>query len=463
MPDTIQIRDIRRRVDFAVITIRPDEFKAVLDRFPDRRTAGGGRQLYEYATITSTSGRQYGVAVVRSLEQGQTSAQSLTRDVIDDLDPGWLILAGIAGAAPDHGFSLGDVCLASRLHDFSITAAIEGKQPTYEQTGGPMHRDVERLLRWLPAARDRLGSWNTEEAIGRSKPRVGVPKRVDSRLLYGPNEAKEKVRDSLARHFPSGGKVRPPLFHVGPGATSGTLVKDTTLLKRWHESARHLTHVEMEAGGTYDAARHGGDREYPLLCVRGISDVIGFERDPAWIEYACHSAASFLHALLVHAPVDWNVPDSAVTRNAWAALQERLTEDVSEIAEWSQERTEVEKVVLAVRAVRHGLDKVSAKRFHDPENLKTFVDLLEELVSRCIDRIPRQARNEDVKRALLAAVDRLRDLSYSKAGICVTAALTIIMAAFSARTWESHAGVALASTLLGLASAVAFLLLLLRK
>lgn len=205
---------------------------------------------------------------------------------------------------PAHEYSLGDVCLASRLNDFSVSAAIEGKLPEYQQTGGPMHRDIERLLAWLPAMRDRLGDWNSEVSIGRPKPGVEVPRGVTSKSLYGPRSVRRRTLDSLARHFPAEGQVRSPRFHIGPGATAGVLVKDTELLSRWQESARHLTHVEMEAGGVYEAARHGGKGEYPLLCVRGISDVVGLKRNPDWTEYACHSAAAFVHALLSHAPLN---------------------------------------------------------------------------------------------------------------------------------------------------------------
>ncbi len=36
----------------------------------------------------------------------------------------------------------------------------------------------------------------------------------------------------------------------------------------------------------------------PVLAVRGISDIVGFKRSPEWTSYACHTAASFLVALL---------------------------------------------------------------------------------------------------------------------------------------------------------------------
>jgi hypothetical protein len=73
-------------------------------------------------------------------------------------------------------------------------------------------------------------------------------------------------------------------------------------VQQWQESARQLTHIEMEAGGAYRAAH---DADCPLLCVRGISDIVGFKRDPAWTAYACHSVASFTMALLRSNAIDF--------------------------------------------------------------------------------------------------------------------------------------------------------------
>lgn len=293
----VQVDDVRGRVDFAILTMREDEYEAVLERLPGRQPVSG-RQLYEYAQVTTSTGAQRGVVVARTTEQGQTAAQSVTRDMIEDLDPSWIILTGIAGAVPDSEFTLGDVCLASRLHDFSVSAAVEGRESTYQQRGGPVHVDVERLLNALPAWRYRLPAWNLTEAIRRDKPAVEVPATISETSLYGSDQHRERVRQLLAHHFPAGQLPRAPRFKIGPGAGSNVLVKDTALLRRWQESARHLTHVEMEAGGVYEAARKTGKREYPLLCVRGISDIVGYARSPAWTEYACHSAASFVKALI---------------------------------------------------------------------------------------------------------------------------------------------------------------------
>ncbi len=143
MSDTVSIEEIRGQVDFAVLTIRDDEFRAVLDRFKPTRTVLGGKLIYEFATLTNQHGDEITVVISRTIDQGHGAAQTHAHSIIDDLSPSWLVLAGIAGGCPDQEFTLGDVLLASRLVDFSVTAAIQDEGLEFRTTGGPMHRDVE--------------------------------------------------------------------------------------------------------------------------------------------------------------------------------------------------------------------------------------------------------------------------------------------------------------------------------
>ena len=105
------------------------------------------------------------------------------------------------------------------------------------------------------------------------------------------------MRTSLQHHFGATSKARNPTVVTGSIATVNQLVKDTQLLADWQQFARQTQAVEMELGGVYQAARRN-NREYPILAVRGISDIVGFRRDDSWTAYACHSAAAFTQALL---------------------------------------------------------------------------------------------------------------------------------------------------------------------
>lgn len=287
--------DVRGAIDFGILTVRADEYKALLDHFPDRQTVKG-RAYYEYSQVDIAGGDRVGVAVARCLEQGQGPAGDAARDLIEDLDPGWILLVGIAGGVPDDDYSLGDVLLANRVYDFSVHAVIEDQQGAHSRewslAGGPVHSEVASVLAAIPGWQDKLNGWNNSKAIGMKKPGCEVPPDLSSGGYYGPTEYRKKVQDSLRRHFPLGKTPRRPCYAVIPVGTGNALVKDQSLLAEWKHSARALGFVEMEAGGVYRAARRQ-EREYPVLVVRGLSDIVGFKRAPAWTEYACRSAAAF--------------------------------------------------------------------------------------------------------------------------------------------------------------------------
>lgn len=293
----LDISSVRGCTDIAILTVRPDEFEAVLKRFPDRRPVIGGKNRYEYATVEDGGGRTT-VAIARIIEQGPGIAQAIARNTIEDLEPSWLLLVGIAGGVPDTEYSLGDVILASRLHDFSVSAALQGQPPTYESAGGPMHLDVERFLSAIPGYRDRLNGWNSEDSIGVPKPVVEIPSDTNSNKYYGSHDWRAKVEKSLLHNFPHNGTKRNPSYLVGPTASSGILLKDDSLLGLWLKSARAVYNVEMELGGVYLAARYGGNQQVRVLAIRGISDIVGLHREEQWTQYACHSAAALGYAII---------------------------------------------------------------------------------------------------------------------------------------------------------------------
>lgn len=292
--DTISIKEIAECVDIAVLTIRTDEFEAVLKRFPNRKLVPDGRRLYDYAKVDN----KLGVAFVRFPAQGQGIAQAVTRDVIDDLNPAWLFLVGIGGGIPDGEYSLGDVVVATRFEDFSVSAAIQGMPTEHSNAGAPMHPDVQSLLSHLPSQKHRMRGWGTQKFIGKKKPNVVVPDDIDASEFYGDDEWRSEVQRSLQTNFPNDKKHRPSKMRTAPIITSDLLLKDTTLLKQWRQVARHAEAVEMEVGGVYLAASHGGIRDYRIVAIRGLSDIVGFKRSGDWTTYACHAAAAFCNALI---------------------------------------------------------------------------------------------------------------------------------------------------------------------
>ena len=289
---------VRGHVDVGIITIREDEFEAMLQRFPSQRHVKGTGSTYQYSKVRTTTNSELRVAVARSPEQGQGAAQALASSMINDLAPDWIFVVGIAGGFPSSESTLGDVLLSQRMHDFAVSAAIEGKPPEFQDMGGPMALDVEKLVTGLKGLRARLGPWGSREFLGKNKPKLVPPKSIRSQSLYGDAAWKRKVLKALKTQFPLKKKPRGPEFFAAVIIAGNTLLKDTKLATLWKKTARHASGVEMELGGVCRAARYGGAGGTRVLAVRGLSDIVGYERSPEWTDYACRAAAAFTDALL---------------------------------------------------------------------------------------------------------------------------------------------------------------------
>jgi nucleoside phosphorylase len=280
-------------IDIGILTIRDDEFRAVLEAFPSKAGVHQGRREYTLRYAKTASGARYTVAILRQIEQGNGEAQDAARDLLDDLNPSLLAVVGIAGGLPSDDITLGDVVLSTRVNDYSVEARKTNAEPTYSLSGGPIAKAIQARLANLAGREQDLGRWTKKLPA-----RPGVSwKRKEA--LYGPKHWQQEVKEKLERHFGQEGTSRAPTFVAGPIATSDRLVKDPKVLFPWIQTERHLLAIEMESGGVYRAAR---DR-CPMLAIRGISDIVGFKRNEAWTKYACASAAAFTRAFLRTQPV----------------------------------------------------------------------------------------------------------------------------------------------------------------
>src|SRR5262249_30239661 len=132
---SLEIIRAKKRVDFAIVTIRADEFTAVLRHFPPPETISGARQ-HNIFYVPAPRSRRYRVAVVRCGEQSTGESQNVARDLIKDLDPQWILVVGIAGGVPDNEFTLGDVILSTKIHDLTVSAVNPDGSRQYSMGGG---------------------------------------------------------------------------------------------------------------------------------------------------------------------------------------------------------------------------------------------------------------------------------------------------------------------------------------
>jgi len=285
----MEAHQLKGRVDFGIITIREDEFEAVLQRLPVEQLVVG-RQRYAMSRLKTVSDDEYVIASVRCLEPGTGQALDVARTMIDELNPQWILVVGIAGSIPDYEHTLGDVILASRLHDFSVSAIIENNNREVRQEfasgGGPMHQDVQALLAALPALNLVLDKWYTPASLTVARPEI----RFGRNNFYGDTDWKKKVKECLGRYFGKESIRQHPKAFTASVASSGILLKDTQTASLWLRTSRDIKGMEMELAGVYQAA---WPYQKPVLAIRGLSDIVGFKRSPDWTGYACHTAAAF--------------------------------------------------------------------------------------------------------------------------------------------------------------------------
>lgn len=280
-------------VDIGILTIRDDEFRAVLDVFADDHGIYRGRHReYTLRSADAGQGAHYRLAILRQIEQGNGEAQEAARDLIDDLQPSLLLVVGIAGGLPSDDISLGDVVLSTRVNDFSVEARKFQEETTYNIGGGPISKSIAAGVANLGARESELSNWSSDLS---AKPRVNLA----AARFYGPERWRRDVRNKLRGHYGKGVHARAPRFSAGPIASSDRLVKDPKVLFPWIASARGILAIEMESAGVHRATR---DRT-PMLSIRGLSDIVGYKRQDAWTKYACASAAAFARAYLRTRPV----------------------------------------------------------------------------------------------------------------------------------------------------------------
>lgn len=284
LPDRLE--HYKGKVDAIVVTMRQaDEFPAVLKRFPPERTIQGKRR-YNFCRVWTPTGKRNLLVATLRVDQGEGEAIAATRDVIDDLDPGMILLVGIAGGAPGE-VALGDVIFGSHVYDLTVHAVETDQSRSFSEKGGPMHEAVRR----------RIGN-----LIVDLPPHLGdlklppLPPLDYSAPVVG--EAAAKVMKLLKKRY-GDPPVAPahPFFTDGPIASSDGRIQDPKLVELWQGTMRHMLAIEMELAGVYRGARNA-EKETPVLSIRAISDIVGLTRDGSWTEYAAETAAAYALAFL---------------------------------------------------------------------------------------------------------------------------------------------------------------------
>lgn len=287
------------KVDFAIITILPEEYKAIYDRFkPTPYTDPASQHIYGMSEVQTNEGRSYKVAIARTSRPGNDTSQQLASRIITDLDPQILLVVGVAGGVPDDGLTLGDVVVSSHIHNFNLNAK-QGEQTTFDASGG-IHPRISNITASLGLFQEQLANWNSDTSIGVPRPPLLlIEENIQDSLDRDVGQAwRDRVKNALIYHF--GNKQRgnrSPKFLTSTIASSNSLIQSDAVLAQWLQNARSILAVEMETAGVYQAAQQM-QQQYPVMAIRGISNIVGFKHDDDWKQYACHTAAAFAYAFI---------------------------------------------------------------------------------------------------------------------------------------------------------------------
>ena len=135
--------EIKGQVDFAIITIREDEFRAALQRFPPVDLVDGERR-YSLSSATLKTGETRSVVVVRTSEQGEGEAISAALQAVREAARGT-----VSHAIHSRIEELDRISkpFAGRRMDRSIAQALSGRAVTELERETVHARGIEPHLK----------------------------------------------------------------------------------------------------------------------------------------------------------------------------------------------------------------------------------------------------------------------------------------------------------------------------
>ncbi len=270
--------------DILIVTVLPEEYRAVLDQLTAARPVPGthdapNTHAWRFGTLPREGGGAYKVALALAGGAGNVNASQAVTASVARWKPRYALLVGCAGGLAQGGCAVGDVVVSTEVYGYELGKVDGGFQPRpnwiYQVDTG-LRAGAQGFFAANPA-------WSGE--AGDARPKV----------LFGPVAAGEKVIDD-----PSD-----PLF--------------AAVLKLWPK----LQAVEMEGAGAAAAIEHlrGAGKLVGFLVVRGISDMPRAPGDrPATAtqtgerdankQRACEAAARFVARWIA---AEWPVPPSIPT------------------------------------------------------------------------------------------------------------------------------------------------------
>lgn len=288
-----------------IVTALGVEFKAVTrilkePRLDPVREKGTPYQEYYHGIIESQYGSAHKVVVARCGKGNNKAAVLATSLIRQYPDIEAIFMVGVAAGVPNvkdatQHVRLGDivVCNENGVIQYDMVKKSTGKTEHDPPPRPPSHDWLVRVENYIATMIKEPLYWSYLDEISKKD---GIDRPHIAPLKDTPwVEGNRALRQPL---FPGQDPKRPKI-HIGPIASSNTVLKNATVREYLRKNFK-IKAVEMEASGIAEAAWQNGKGYF---VIRGICDFANDDKNKRWQPYAASAAAAFTREIIETMPV----------------------------------------------------------------------------------------------------------------------------------------------------------------
>lgn len=253
--------------DFAIITAIPLELESILDYFPTLQKVTirlNSRTYFQGIVVADDGETRYRVVAAVLPGMGNVQAATATAELIQDWNPRYIIMCGIAGGLQRSDQCLGDVIVSTNIIYYEL-AKLHDHGPERR----PVSYPADSLMLDRAMHMHAMTAW-----------RARLPRPPDA--------------TPASATFPA--------VHFGPIASGDKVIASAAEARQLLALHPKLAAVEMEGGGVATSA-FATARRVGFFMVRAICDFADRTKDNSWQDFAAHAAASFVAQFLASRPI----------------------------------------------------------------------------------------------------------------------------------------------------------------
>jgi nucleoside phosphorylase len=246
-------------VDFGLLAALPEEFKDVRLVFPELREQGEDSNVWYRGRLASPqrSGVAYSLVAVQQRDMGPLNAQTHASKTIDQWDPAYLVLVGIAGSM-HNDVKLGDVVVSQQVFYFD-PGKIKDERLEYRPEGYPCSLALIKQTQAFEIDAAVYEAWREDV----HQLAVKLKGEYSKTLTSADRETLDHFR---------------PNIHYGTLASGSLVVASEDKKKELLQLHGKILATEMEGAGLLHATFQQ-ETPTPAVVMKGISDAADANKD----------------------------------------------------------------------------------------------------------------------------------------------------------------------------------------